>query len=256
MRMQLTLCLLGMLVCQGCAPLANVACTSIIEPLEYCRCNSDRLEAKRNRKLAEAAWLGFLQKNPHNNYSTHFRLGFQEGFMDYLYAGGTGSPPPVPPRSCWKTDFESPDGRRSIESWYAGFSQGAQAAKSSGYRELVTIPSPEPFLTNTETMMMPPAPANLTPEQPTSDELPRVDPKMSHTGANLTPEQPLPDELPWVDPKMSHTGANLTPEQPLPDELPWVKPKMSHTGANLTPEQLPPNEPRPEPEEVPTADGQ
>jgi hypothetical protein len=73
--------------------------------------------------------------------SPDFAHGFKDGFADYVYAGGTGEPPPLPPRYYWKTRYETPQGHQAIADWFAGFRLRAELARESGYRELVMIPS-------------------------------------------------------------------------------------------------------------------
>src|SRR5262249_39466700 len=73
-------------------------------------------------------------------YSPDFQQGFLCGFADYLYAGGTGNPPPLPPRGYWKSEYETPEGRQAVQDWFEGFRTGAARARASGYRELVTVP--------------------------------------------------------------------------------------------------------------------
>src|SRR5207253_2309767 len=63
---------------------------------------------------------------------------------DYLYAGGSGEPPPLPPRYYWKTRYETAEGHQAIADWFAGYRLGAAMAQESGYREWVTIPSSLP----------------------------------------------------------------------------------------------------------------
>jgi hypothetical protein len=118
-----------------------VARTIIIEPILYCRRLDNCVDLKRNKELAEGAWADFAQHNPDVEYSFDFEKGFKFGYEDFLYAGGSGQPPPVPPRYYWRPEFESGDGHRAIEDWYAGYARGAEAARESGYRQLVTVPA-------------------------------------------------------------------------------------------------------------------
>src|ERR1700737_2929218 len=104
MRVKMALYIGGFCIaCQGCAPLGNAARTTLIEPLIYPRCLNDLLDCHRNREQAEAAWGSFDIKHPTTVYSSDFARGFKVGYSDYLYAGGTGAPPPVPPRCYWNS---------------------------------------------------------------------------------------------------------------------------------------------------------
>jgi hypothetical protein len=130
---------LGM-VCQGCSPLDHAVRTLIIEPTQYPPRLDDLKECARNKKTAERAWAEFQEKQG-EDFSEHFERGFKEGYADYLYAGGTGQPPPLPPRVYWRVEFETPEGQKAINDWFAGFSGGAALAAAGGHRELVTLPT-------------------------------------------------------------------------------------------------------------------
>jgi hypothetical protein len=127
--------------CQGCGPIANSLHTIIIEPAEYSRCLDNLADKKRCSALAKEFWAEFKASSPGTEFSDSFSRGFQDGFVDYLYAGGSGIPPPVPPRSYWRAGYGTPAGHRAIDDWFAGFRTGAALAQSSGYRTLVTIPA-------------------------------------------------------------------------------------------------------------------
>jgi len=163
MRIELALYLGGLcLVCQGCSPLGHAARTTIFEPTEFPRRLDDLVDGIRNRKLAEAAWDQFQAENADDDYSCDFALGFKAGYADFLYAGGTGAPPPVPPRYYWRPEFESPQGHIAIRDWFEGFRRGAAIAKQTGYRELVTLPSSVAL----------PSPVPPAPQSPAAGTLP------------------------------------------------------------------------------------
>jgi hypothetical protein len=71
--------------------------------------------------------------------SPDYALGFRDGFVDYVYAGGNGEPPPVPPRQYWNVMLRSPEGKQLADAWFAGYRHGAQIARDGGYRDLGTI---------------------------------------------------------------------------------------------------------------------
>jgi hypothetical protein len=142
MRALMLLYLVGVgFACQGCAPLWQSARTSLVQPFIYRRITTDYLECKRNRQLADEAWGSFFSKHPTLEYSKDFESGFKEGFSDFLYSGGTGAPPPVPPRCYWNFKYETPEGHKAAENWFAGFRAGAENARESGYRKLVLVPA-------------------------------------------------------------------------------------------------------------------
>jgi hypothetical protein len=77
-------------------------------------------------------------------FSKPFYEGFLEGFIDYVEAGGTGEPPYLPPFRYRLSEHRTTEGHAAIQDWYAGFRQGAAAARASGLRELNCVPLPGP----------------------------------------------------------------------------------------------------------------
>jgi hypothetical protein len=141
MRILCALLLGGLVVAsQGCSPLWHATRTTIVEPVHYPQRIDDLKELARNKKLAEKAWAEF-EETHEEDFSEHYALGFKAGYADYLYAGGSGEPPPLPPRTYWRVEFETPEGQEAIHEWFTGFSSGAAVAAQSGYRELVTVPT-------------------------------------------------------------------------------------------------------------------
>jgi len=148
--------------CLGCNPIANTVRTTIIEPAEYSRRIDDCVDMQRNRALAKAALVELMQARPEAVCSPDFARGFEEGFADFLFAGGPGNPPPVPPRDFWRPEFENPQGHKAIEDWYAGFREGSAVARETGYRRLVTLPSP--MAASLAGNLMPPADLEMLPQ--------------------------------------------------------------------------------------------
>jgi hypothetical protein len=120
-------------------PLANTARTLICEPVEYPRRLEACVDEKRQAELADAAWAAFQGAHPDAQYSCDYGQGFKDGFADYLFAGGTGNPPPLPPRWYWRAENKTPAGRLGEQDWFQGFRFGASAARHSGYREIETV---------------------------------------------------------------------------------------------------------------------
>jgi hypothetical protein len=102
--------------------------------------------------LAEARALAQAETDDyvHEPFTIDQERGFEEGFVDYLIAGGTGHPPPLPPRRYWKAKFQTPDGQLAVQQWFRGYEHGAAVAEASGLRSLVTLPASELLKTNTE----------------------------------------------------------------------------------------------------------
>jgi hypothetical protein len=125
----------------GCSPIRDSIRVLIVEPHEYCLNMQNRTEKKRYLALADQALGQYLVTCSGAPISEHFAHGFKEGFADYLYAGGTGAPPAVPPRCYWSAKYDNAEGRQAIEDWFAGFRRGAAMARSSGFRERITVPA-------------------------------------------------------------------------------------------------------------------
>jgi hypothetical protein len=124
-------------LCQGCNLAVNF---SRDVAYEFERASHQFLECARDRRLAAAAWNEVQESVPEGVYSTDYARGFKDGYADYLYAGGTGEPPLLPPKHYWGVGYETPDGVQAIQEWFAGYRHGAAAAEQSGYRQVVTIP--------------------------------------------------------------------------------------------------------------------
>jgi hypothetical protein len=167
MKIPWPLCLGGFcLACQGCSPLGHAARTSIVQPAEYNIYVNEAEDCVHDFQQAKEALEQFKVEHADTPYSTDFGCGFKKGYADYLYAGGTGNPPPLPPRCYWNSHYQSPEGHRAIEDWFAGFKAGATAARQSGKRELVTVPA--------STALAPsfPSPEQVPPPQPSPPGLP------------------------------------------------------------------------------------
>jgi hypothetical protein len=121
--------------------MAEAVRTTVLEPTEYSRRIDECVDHHRNRALAEAAWQDFLSHCPGTTYSVDYERGFVAGFDTYLFEGGTGNPPPVPPRYYWRPEYENPAGHRAVEDWFMGYRRGAVVARLSGLRDLVTVPA-------------------------------------------------------------------------------------------------------------------
>ncbi len=157
-------------LCQGCYPVSNLAQTLVIEPAEYCVSLNDVKDKRHCRELADKSWTQFRASSPDTAFSSSFEQGFKYAFADYLYAGGAGNPPPVPPRCYWNAKYEGPQGHQLIEDWYAGFRQGAASAQISGYRQSILVPAS----TALPRRMLPASNAPPTPREglPSPRELP------------------------------------------------------------------------------------
>jgi hypothetical protein len=177
MRLKHYLALLGLCaVAPGCAPLKQVAEVVFCEPAAYCMGMDDYISRCRNRHLAEEAWGHFQGALGDCQYSDDFADGFKTGFADYLYAGGNGDPPVVPPRVYWRPTYATPQGQAMMQDWFRGYRHGTAVAKESGYREADLVPA---------SAVLPPV---LEPTSPSANRAPA----MPRADEELPPPRPLP----------------------------------------------------------------
>jgi hypothetical protein len=137
--------LIAAIVCvanAGCGTFWENTCRNLTEAPIY-GVNECRVSA-RNERLARQAWKAACRANAGEAYSTDFGEGFRDGFADYLEEGGNGQPPAVPPFRYRLARYQTPEGYRAIEDWYAGFRAGAEAAHDSGLREVFVLPLSAP----------------------------------------------------------------------------------------------------------------
>jgi hypothetical protein len=140
----------------GCRLCDNLCRTVVVEPVQYCRHLDEEWSHRHLRQLAQcelerarACARAQLDRYDIEPFSVDEQRGFKDGFVDFLDAGGTGRPPPLPPRRYWKKKFQTPEGQRAVQDWYRGFEHGAVAAQASGYRQLVTVPVSDAIVSST-----------------------------------------------------------------------------------------------------------
>jgi hypothetical protein len=109
------------------------------EPAAYSWKHDRKRSVEVYQEWAERAWLEIVGECPELVGNLDYALGFRDGFVDYVYAGGNGEPPPVPPRQYWNVMLRSPEGKQLADLWFAGYRHGAQIARDGGYRDLGTI---------------------------------------------------------------------------------------------------------------------
>ena len=139
----------------GCSLFKSAGRTLFVEPLTFPINKDGHRTQRRDRQWAEAAWQAEMTANPELCCSEEYKRGFADGFTDYLYAGGTGEPPPVPPRRLWNLDYRTAEGHNAVENWFAGFRRGAHAVREAGYRDLVTVKSSLLTCSNLDAPVMP-----------------------------------------------------------------------------------------------------
>jgi hypothetical protein len=128
-------------VSSGCTTCQQARRTLLYEPLDF-GWKLDRARSLRTyRSWAADAWRIERTACPEAAASDHYAEGFRDGFVDYLYAGGDGAPPPIPPRKFWNMAWRGPTGQAAAQQWFAGFRRGAQVAQDGGYRQQATVES-------------------------------------------------------------------------------------------------------------------
>ena len=134
-------------LCSGCRLFQNAWQTTIVEPIQYSRNVYEKVSHRRFRRLAACALeqatsvaRAELDDYGCEPFSVDYQLGFIDGFVDFLEAGGTGNPSPLPPRKYWKAKFQNPVGYEATQDWFRGFQHGASAAQASNYRSFVVVP--------------------------------------------------------------------------------------------------------------------
>lgn len=125
----------------GCSTCRQAKRTALDEPAEFSTKKDQQRSLQQYRAWADEAWAGYSRQCPPEGSSEALAAGFRDGFVDFVYAGGTGEPPPVPPRMYWNLAWRSPDGQRAADDWFVGYRAGAQMARDGGYRQSAIVQS-------------------------------------------------------------------------------------------------------------------
>jgi hypothetical protein len=137
----LTPTLLGVTL-TGCSVCWQLQRTLIKEPLQYGWKRDRKRSLQVYRTWAEEAYRAVCpQLDLPDVLEAEYGLGFRDGFVDYVHLGGTGNPPPVPPRKFWNVESRVTDVRTAAEQWCAGYRHGAKVARDGGYRDLALLPT-------------------------------------------------------------------------------------------------------------------
>jgi hypothetical protein len=175
----------------GCSTLCqNWLRTLCHEPRSYNWRADKRRSLEEYRTWAEQAWSAEWQSCGGVASGPDYAAGFRDGFVDYVYAGGNGEPPPVPPREFWNTALRSPAGKERVSQWFEGYRHGARVAREGGYRELATVQSSLYDGASYDSSAYPPG--MLLPREPSFEE--------PHPSAEVLPEAANADMAPHADP--------------------------------------------------------
>lgn len=242
----------------GCTVCENARRTMCTEPHLFHWKKDKRRSLAVYSAWADDAW----QEHAHNctqldGGSADYIIGFRDGFVDYVYAGGTGEPPPVPPRHLWNVDFRNGEGHQRAEDWFAGYRHGAQVARDEGYRDLATIRS--------SVLGLPPEPSDIYGEDgwqggygghdawPATEPLPEPDapPTPDLNGPTPPTDTVTPrDTESTSEPPLEAPERDVTPSEEPGLEFPATKPMVPPPPRNL-PSTLPRNLPPPGSDEQP-----
>ncbi len=192
---------LGVLGNSGCGLVANAThtVTSRVEDAV-----NEVREKHRNSIWAKQAWDNVCAGTPGQPFSEDHERGFKAGFVEYVTYGGTGAPPPLPPKKYHSLKYQTPQGYQAIEDWFAGYRLGVGAAKEGGYRDLVTGPSSlraaaiHPVVLPPVAELPRPAPVPASAPTPVVPAMPSASPPPASMPPAPTPELPPPTPDPMV----------------------------------------------------------
>jgi hypothetical protein len=208
----------------GCTICQQARRTLWQEPAAYSWKHDRRRSSEAYLQWANAELAEESNRCPELFGNPDYVMGFRDGFVDFVWAGGTGEPPPIPPRQFWNVMLRSPDGKSRANLWFDGYRHGAAMARDGGYRDLGRVHSSLvgfanqreqlPFLPMMDEMAAPDAPhawqqGEMLPEPPsTAPSLPSPfengDAPAGDTSAEPAVESaptgsPAVDETPFQD---------------------------------------------------------
>jgi hypothetical protein len=228
--------LLGPL-CTGCDGLFHIGTRNLLYEANLIK--DSQIERLAFRKLAKQAWAE-VQGNCPQHFSADYACGFQDGFVDYLYAGGCGEPTTQLPKRYLRFHEQKTHGCQGLLDWYAGFRHGAAVAHHSGLRKSLVIALPPP-----------PAPHPLPPAPP-----PLVGAVGPQSGPHLDPAN-LP--MPKKDEPQAPSKEKSTGNAPAASRRPAVRPdadQLASHGPEMPPQEEAEQEATPEPKDVPDPEKQ
>lgn len=194
-----------------CSPCYLAGRTLIGEPSRY----SIRVDRKRSLSLyrtwAEQEWQQVADSCAVDCPLTpDYRAGFVTGFVDFVYAGGSGEPSPIPPREYWNISQRSPQGKERVNQWFSGYRHGTRVAHDGGYREAGTIQLSLAALPENETSEWTSAKSEPTAATPHEESLP----------APKTENPPVNRQIPTKRPRSSTSPSNTAPDNPFREDEP------------------------------------
>ncbi|MEM8943650.1 MAG: hypothetical protein AAGD11_00590 [Planctomycetota bacterium] len=224
--------LIALATMPGCTLCLNAKRTLLDEPARFSWQTDRKRSVQVYRTWADRAWGVECSNNPESSTSPPFEAGFKDGFVDYVYAGGTGEPPPVAPRKYWNVGHRNPHGHAAAAEWFAGYRLGAEIARIEGYRERALAPTQAMLLGPIENEASPqPTYAAPLPDWSQAEPIP--------VGPAAQPELPGESSAPsLVVPPRDALPANELPSPPLQVE-PETQPETADPQINSTPIEVP-----------------
>lgn len=123
----------------GCTVLDTARRVAYDEPKVFADEEDKEISLATYRSWGERVFRESGAYCPESLTAADYAWGFREGFAQYVFAGGSGDPPAMPPRHYWQSDFRNAEGAIAVKSWFEGYRRGAEAARLGGYREKVTL---------------------------------------------------------------------------------------------------------------------
>lgn len=130
-----------LLALTGCSPWHLAHRTLHRELSLYPPVTDGHRSCRKYHRWAAEAWNAELAALPNEEVPGYYYQGFREGFLEYVFAGGTGQPPPIPPRRFWKIGYRNALGDKAISEWREGYVRGTHAAEAGGYRKRAVVPA-------------------------------------------------------------------------------------------------------------------
>ncbi|RLS55000.1 MAG: hypothetical protein DWH91_10225 [Planctomycetota bacterium] len=126
-----------------------------------------------------------------------YRIGFEDGIVDYLTYGGDQRPPLLPPRRYWNLQYRDAKGQTAGQQWLAGCAHGREYAEQLGLRSMETVASSATMPASPADVYLPDPvdslPATPVPYFPESEPVPTTGPPPTDMPAPLP--VPAPDSV-------------------------------------------------------------
>ena len=112
----------------------NVGCQSwshVRDSFFFCEPIDGAIHSYNCHRAAKRAWADRYDNYCDRECADHFGAGFRDGYAD-VAKGGTGCPPPLPPRRYWGWRYQNAAGQQGVAAWFDGYPAGARAAEEDG----------------------------------------------------------------------------------------------------------------------------